>query len=157
LLFLLEATYLLGSLAAVINLKSFQNSKPFEPYQYVTDLVFHTWPLFVILVLLYVIGRRQDDGLWTGGVPYQPSLQYMGQMQGQMQGQQQMYQYQYGQPAMGNSPQPTYPVSPMSPQQMGPNLSPQPQQQLGPNVPPPVPASHEMPTHYWNGTEHKPT
>lgn len=149
-LLLLRTTYALGAFASVANLGNGRATRPFQSYLYVTGAIFLPLPLFVILVLLYVLGRKQDGGLWSGGTAYQPHLQqqqYMGQASMYAQPQQ---VYQYQQPAMATSPQQSaYPVSPMSPQQMGPNLSPPPPQQPA--------VWHEMPGPTYRGnTESKP-
>ncbi|KAJ3498367.1 hypothetical protein NLG97_g1181 [Lecanicillium saksenae] len=147
-LFFLARLYIIAMFGAHTSLQNAALSTSYGYYTTVLDPILSAWPIFVILVLLFALGRKQRErgGLWTIPPPLPSGMQPQQQFYGYLPPQQQQpvmyvnngYTPQYGGQPQEVKPYPqyaTYPTTAHPPQQLGPNLSPVPHQ-LGPNLSP---------------------
>ncbi|KAJ6786399.1 hypothetical protein PWT90_03369 [Aphanocladium album] len=129
LLFFLSRLYVIASFGAHTSLQNAALSKNYENYTLILDPIMSLCPILVILILLFVLGRKQREqgGVWTPGTQAQP--QFYGYLSPQQQQQANGFNYGtpfYGVPAQEVKPYPqyaAYPAAAPAPQQLGPNLS----------------------------------
>ncbi|RFN44591.1 hypothetical protein FIE12Z_11170, partial [Fusarium flagelliforme] len=63
---LLHTSFAMASFAAWNNLESPRKDRPMEylPFYYIFEALFNIWPQFITLVLVYLMGRKKQDGVW---------------------------------------------------------------------------------------------
>jgi hypothetical protein len=63
---LLHTSFTMASFAAWNNLETPRKDRPMEylPFYYIFEALFNIWPQFITLVLIYLMGRKKEDGVW---------------------------------------------------------------------------------------------
>lgn len=63
---LLHTSFTMASFAAWNNLENARENSPVEylPFYYIFEALFNVWPQFITLVLVYLMGRKKEDGVW---------------------------------------------------------------------------------------------
>ncbi|KPM39591.1 hypothetical protein AK830_g6952 [Neonectria ditissima] len=69
-LWLLRTVYAVAAMAASINLKDARNDPSYKNYFDITDVIFGIWPLFILLCLVFSLGRKRRNGLWSTEQPF---------------------------------------------------------------------------------------
>jgi hypothetical protein len=73
---LLHTSFTMASFAAWNNLESPRENSPMEylPFYYIFEALFNIWPQFITLVLVYLMGRKKQDGVWMRQEKSLPSV-----------------------------------------------------------------------------------
>ncbi|KAF4345653.1 hypothetical protein FBEOM_310 [Fusarium beomiforme] len=66
---LLETTFIMASTAAWTNLSSVYRDREYKYAYYILEVVFGIWPQFVVLCMVFAIGRAKNSGLWSKQEP----------------------------------------------------------------------------------------
>ncbi|KAJ4139809.1 hypothetical protein NW768_001154 [Fusarium equiseti] len=77
---LLHTSFTMASFAAWNNLESPRKVRPMEylPFYYVFEALFNIWPQFFTLVLVFLMGRKKQDGIWMKQETPLPSVNALG-------------------------------------------------------------------------------
>ncbi|KAJ4151948.1 hypothetical protein NW765_013479 [Fusarium oxysporum] len=62
---LMRTTFNMASTAAWTNLSSAYRDREYKYAYYILEVVFGIWPQFVVLCLVFAIGRARNNGIWS--------------------------------------------------------------------------------------------
>ena len=57
----------MASIAAYQNLQDFREDRPSPYYVFILGIIFGIWPLFIILSIIFSIGAKKINGIWSTG------------------------------------------------------------------------------------------
>ncbi|KAK7422951.1 hypothetical protein QQZ08_009309 [Neonectria magnoliae] len=69
-LWLLRTVYEVASMASTVNLKDSRDDPEYKNYFYVIDVIFGVWPQFILLCLVFFLGHKKRNGLWSSEQPF---------------------------------------------------------------------------------------
>lgn len=69
-LWLLRTVYEMASMASALNLSDVRRDPYYKSYYDVLDVIFGVWPLFILLCLVFTLGSKKNNGLWSTEQPF---------------------------------------------------------------------------------------
>ncbi|KAH6870905.1 hypothetical protein B0T10DRAFT_417945 [Thelonectria olida] len=69
-LWLLRTVYGMASMAASVNLNNVYDDPEYHNYYEILDVVFSTWPLLILLSVIFGLGYKKANGLWSTEQPF---------------------------------------------------------------------------------------